>query len=156
MAYNKDMKKLNNGCSLCLAWVASILLLIGCASPEQRIKKNPELYQSFPPDVQALVAQGQIAIGFTGEMVTMAMGPPNRIYSRVSTNGNSEVWSYTSKKTTTDRQRVNADVRYRDANGRYRTSSDWVTVDVARETEYDRVRVEFIDGKAASIETLEQ
>jgi hypothetical protein len=138
-----------------LSVTASLLLLIGCASPEQRIKKNPELYQSFPPDVQALVAQGQIAIGFTAEMVTMAMGPPNRIYSRVSSNGTSEVWSYTSKKTTTDRQRVNADVRYRDANGRYRTTSDWVTVDVARDIEYERVRVEFIDSKVAAIESLE-
>lgn len=150
------MKKMSDVCCRCLPWFVFILLVIGCASPEQRIKKNPELFQSFPPDVQELVRQGQIAIGFSGEMVTMSMGPPNRIYSRVSSNGNSEVWSYTSKKTTTDRQRVNADVRYRDADGRYRTTSDWVTVDVAREIEFDRVRVEFIDGKVAAIESLEQ
>ena len=136
--------------------VALALYLSGCATPESRIKKNPELFQSFPPEAQALIQQGQIAIGFSPDMVTMSLGTPNRIYTRATTNEMLEVWSYTGKQTTTDRQRVNADFRYKDASGRSRTSSDWVWVDVTRETEYEKVRVEFKDGKVSAIDTLQQ
>ena len=88
-------------------------------------------------------------------MVTMAMGQPIRIYTRVTSGETIEVWSYTAKTTTMDRQRVNADFRYRDSSGRTRTTTDSVWVDVARETEYERFRVEFKDGKVSAIDTLQ-
>ena len=155
-SYNANMKQLNRPAFVWCALSFSLLILLGCASPEQRIKKNPELFQSFPPDVQELVKQGQVAIGFTAEMVTMALGEPNRIYSRVTSGGTSDVWSYTGKKSSSDRQRVSADIRYRDSDGRYRSANEWVWVDVARETEYEKTRIEFLDGKVSAIETLEQ
>jgi hypothetical protein len=150
------MKQLNRMACVWCVLSFSMLMLLGCASPEQRIKKNPELFQSFPPEVQEQVRQGQVAIGFTPEMVTMSLGVPNRMYSRVTSGGTSDVWSYTGKKSTSDRQRVSADIRYRDADGRSRSSSEWVWVDVPRETEYEKTRVEFIDGKVSAIETLAQ
>lgn len=141
---------------VCGVVVLCCAMLSGCATPASRIKKNPELYASFPPEAQALIAKGEVAIGFTSDMVSMALGPADRIYNRVTAEGTLEVWSYTGKSTSTDRQRVSADFRYRDADGRSRTSTEWVWVDVARETEYDRVRVEFKDGKVAAIDTLQR
>jgi len=139
----------------CFIAVAGFIVS-GCASPDYRIKKNPELFATFPPEVQALVQQGQIDIGFEPEMVRMALGEPNRVYTRQTAGDMIEVWSYTGRNTTTDRQRVNTDVRYRDNTGRYRTANDWVWVDVARETEYERVRVEFVAGKVSAIDTLQR
>jgi len=136
--------------------VACLLLVAGCASPEYRIKKNPDMFASFPPEVQELVRKGEIALGFTPDMVSMALGAPNRIYNRQSTTGSVDVWSYTSTRTSTDRQRVQTDIRYRDDRGRYRTATDWVWVDVARDTEYERLRVEFVEGKVTAIDTLKQ
>jgi PBP1b-binding outer membrane lipoprotein LpoB len=141
--------------TMCLL-IAGLSLLAGCATPESRIKKNPDLFASFPPDVQAKVQQGQIDIGFSPEMVTMALGTPNRVYTRQTKDGSIEVWSYTSTRVTNERQRVNANFRYRDASGSYRNANDWVYVDVARETEYERVRVEFTEGKVSAIDTLQQ
>ncbi|HMO04206.1 MAG TPA: hypothetical protein PKC67_02005 [Kiritimatiellia bacterium] len=140
----------------CLWMCALVAAVTGCSTPASRIKKNPELFASFPPEAQALIQQGQIDLGFTPDMVSMALGEPNRIYNRTTTEGSVEVWSYTSKSTSTDRQRVSANIRYRDADGRSRSTTEWVWVDVARDTEYERIRVEFKDGKVAAIDTLQQ
>lgn len=136
--------------------LAAVVALAGCSTPASRIKKNPELFASFPPEAQQQIQQGQIDLGFTPDMVSMALGEPNRIYNRTTTEGSVEVWSYTSKSTSTDRQRVSANIRYRDADGRSRSTTEWVWVDVARDTEYERIRVEFKDGKVAAIDTLQQ
>jgi len=127
-----------------------------CSTPESRINKNPELFASFPLDVQAKVQQGQVDIGFTGDMVIMALGEPNRKYTRQTSTGVHEVWSYTYTTTKTDRQRVQTDVRYRDSSGKNRTSSEWSWVDVPRETEHERIRIEYADGNVTAIETLQK
>lgn len=152
------MKHLIKSRGVLLVWVGvlSSLLMVGCASPDYRIKQNPELFASFPLETQELIRQGQVDIGFDSEMVTMALGTPNRVYTRQTKDGAIEVWSYTGKSTATDRQRVNTNFRYRDNTGRYRTANDWVWVDVARDTEYERIRIEYKDGKVAAIETLQR
>jgi hypothetical protein len=129
---------------------------VGCSSPASRIKRNPELFASFPVEAQGLIEQGQVDIGFTPEMTRMALGEPNRVYQRRTGDGSMEVWSYTSRRVTTDRQRVTADFSYRDSDGRVRRTSDTVWVDVDRELEYERMRVEFTDGKVSAIETLDR
>lgn len=127
---------------------------VGCSSPSYRIKQHPELFASFPPEAQALISEGKIAIGFEKEMVAMALGVPNRRYTRQTETAMLEVWSYTAKEFFTDRQRVNAEFSYRDNRGMPRTASEWVWVDVSRENEYERLRVEFVDAKVSAIETL--
>lgn len=133
----------------------AVLNFAGCASPDYRIGKNPELFASFPPEVQELVRKGQVNIGFTPPMVSMALGEPDRKYTRLTEAGSLEVWSYTSTQTRTDRQRVMADVRYYDERGRSRTGSDWIWVDVNHETEYERIRIEFNNGAVSAVDTLQ-
>jgi hypothetical protein len=140
--------------SFCLLPLACFL--VSCASPEYRIKKNPDLFATFPPEVQEKVRNGQIDLGYTPEMVTMALGAPNHTYNRTTREGSVDVWSYTSTKVINERQRVNADFRYRDSNGKYRNANDWVYVDVAREVEYDKIRVEFKAGIVSAIDTLQR
>ena len=139
-----------------LAVAALAIVVAGCATPKSRIEKNPELFASFPPDVRANVEQGKIDVGYTHEMVQMALGEPNRKYTRKSATGTVEVWSYVGYYTTTDRQRVQADVRVRDASGVTRTVNDWFWVDVQQRSEYEKLRVEYADDKVAAIETLER
>lgn len=129
----------------------------GCASPAYRIKKNPEAFARLPPDLQAQVQAGRIDLGYPTEAVELALGAPQRRYVRKVAGGRStEVWSYTSTYTTTDRQRVDARVRGRDAEGRSRTYSDWVYVDVEQRHEYERLRVEIETNTVVAIETLER
>lgn len=136
---------------------AALGLLMACSTPASRIKKNPELFQSLPGDVQTNVASGRIDLGYSHDAVRLALGEPNRQYTRRATGGKStEVWSYTSEYSTTDRQRVDARVRGRDSDGSTRTYTDSVYVNVEQRHEYERLRVEFENGAVAAIETLER
>ncbi len=74
-----------------------ILVLAGCAGPERRIARDPELFASLTPTEQALIRDGTIAVGFTPAMVRMAIGEPNQRWRRTDASGQAEVWSYTSR-----------------------------------------------------------
>ncbi len=136
--------------------LTALVLATSCATPESRIKKNPELFASYPPETQEMIRAGRIGIGFDAGMVVMALGEPDRRYSRQTAGDQLEVWSYTVKEFVPDRQRTNATFSYRDYRGVYRTASDWVWVDVNREIEYERLRVELSRGIVTAIETLER
>lgn len=135
--------------------VAVVSLLAGCNTPESRISKNPELFNSFPPDVQENVRQGTVDVGYGPEMVEMAMGKPSRKYFRKTAAGETEVWAYTDYTTHTERQRADVDVRVRDADGGSHVVNDRIWVDVQQRTEYDKTRVEFgNDGRVTAVETV--
>lgn len=140
----------------------SILLTVaalaaGCATPASRIKKNPEAFARLPPEVQTNVQAGRIDLGYSTEAVELALGPPPRRYVRKVAGGkHTEVWSYTATYTTTDRQRVDARVRGYDKDGRSRSYTDSVYVDVEQRHEYERLRVEIETNTVVAIETLER
>ena len=135
--------------------LCSALLMSGCATPESRIKKNPEAFAALAPEVQEQVRAGKVDIGFPSAAVELALGAPDRRYTRKTTEGRAtEVWSYTSDYTTTDRQRVDARVRGYDSRGRTRIYTDSVWVDVQQRQEYERLRIELENGRIVAIETL--
>lgn len=71
------------------------LLLAACAStPQQRIAEQRSAFDAYPPAVQQQIRQGQVAVGFTPEMVRLAMGKPDSVETRTSGSGTSEVWIY--------------------------------------------------------------
>ena len=53
---------------------AGAVILTGCATPEARISKNPEIYQRLSPRDQALVSQGQIRPGMTMDAGMVGLG----------------------------------------------------------------------------------
>ncbi|HTJ77777.1 MAG TPA: hypothetical protein VL357_02170 [Rariglobus sp.] len=69
---------------------------VGCAGPETRIRKNPELFARLTPEQQTLVKEGKVAVGFDEDMVKLAVGEPDRKWVRTDSSGVSEVWSYTT------------------------------------------------------------
>ncbi|HEY0969062.1 MAG TPA: hypothetical protein VGD88_16845 [Opitutaceae bacterium] len=80
--------------------LSGVLLLAaaGCAStPSSRIQSAREVYNSYPMEVQEKIASGQVDVGFTTEQVRMALGKPDRVASRTTPDGTSEVWSYRDK-----------------------------------------------------------
>jgi hypothetical protein len=132
-----------------------LFLLAACATPEHRIRKNPELFATYTPEEQAVIREGGVALGFNPDMVTLAQGRPNRIYARETTDGTREVWSYTRTERSYGSDWVDVPVRYRDSEGRVRTRRESVRVTVDQEREVDRLRVEFSDGKVSAIERLQ-
>lgn len=134
-----------------------MMVLSGCSTPSSRIKKNPELFEQLSPEVQAEVKLGKIDVGYPRDAVQLALGTPNRQYSRKITGGKTiEVWSYTSSQISYDRQRADVRVQAYDRNGRARTYTDYTWVNVENRTEFERLRVEFDGGIVTAIETMDR
>ena len=79
-----------------LVGVMAVLGLAGCASPDARIKRAPEIFARLTPEQQALVKEGRVAIGFDTDAVMLAVGTPDRKWTRTDAAGTHEVWSYTT------------------------------------------------------------
>jgi len=79
-----------------LTILAAIALFAGCATPQTRIATNRALYDTLPAESQALIQEGRVAVGFTPDMVKLALGEPDRVYSRTDKSGTSESWAYTA------------------------------------------------------------
>lgn len=75
---------------------ALTLVFTGCASREARIKRSPEIFARLTPAQQEQVRAGRIDIGFSKDAVRLAVGNPDRIWTRTDAKGLSEVWSYTT------------------------------------------------------------
>ena len=129
-------------------------LLTGCSTPASRIEQNKDLFATFPADIQANLRQGKIGIGYTKDMVFIALGKPDRQYSRTTEAGQSEVWSYVALTSTSSRQRIDGPFRIRDPHGGFQTVSDALWVDVQEQHEYERLRVEFGGDKVSAIENI--
>jgi hypothetical protein len=81
------------------AFLALTMWLGGCASPDARIKRSPEVFARLSPEQQALVKEGKVAIGFDADAVRLAVGNPDRIWTRTDAEGTRELWSYTTWET---------------------------------------------------------
>lgn len=68
--------------------------LVGCATPASRIRQNPTLFESYSVEQQDLIKQGKVAIGFDMDAVRLALGAPDRVRTRVTNDGASQIWSY--------------------------------------------------------------
>ncbi|WP_052360977.1 hypothetical protein [Geminisphaera colitermitum] len=77
---------------------ALISLLAACSSPSSRIAKNQAAFDTWPVELQEKIRAGEVATGFTQEQVTMAMGKPDRAYTRTTAAGTTEVWAWQSSR----------------------------------------------------------
>jgi len=79
----------------CIALLAAAALaLSACSTIDSRIRKQQALFDSYPPDVQNNIRNGRIEVGYTQEMVAMALGEPDRKVEMQTEDGVAEVWSY--------------------------------------------------------------
>ena len=128
------------------------LLLAGCATPEKRIQQNQEVFDTFPVAAQARIRGGQIDLGFTPDMVRIALGEPQRKVLRRAADGEVEIWIYLDTSRRYDRQRVDIDGLSISGPGGLRSvnGSAWINVEQSRE--FVRTRVEFRNGAVTAIE----
>lgn len=79
-----------------LVTAAGLALTAGCATstPADRIAAHQADFASWPPDVQAQVQAGQVAVGFTPEQVLVALGAPNLKTTAAAPQQITEVWVY--------------------------------------------------------------
>lgn len=71
-------------------------LLAACSTPAARIKRNQAVFDALPAAEQALIREGKVGVGFTPDMVLLAVGDPDQRWTRTDAQGRAEVWSYTT------------------------------------------------------------
>jgi outer membrane protein assembly factor BamE (lipoprotein component of BamABCDE complex) len=78
----------------CVSGLLVAALVAGCSTVDSRISQHRAAFESWPPPVQEMVSHGQVAPGFTVDQVRVALGDPDRVFSRVAATGSFEVWCY--------------------------------------------------------------
>lgn len=133
------------------ALLALAALLAACSSPASRIKKDRAAFDSWPPEVQEAVRAGRADVGFTAEQVRVALGRPDRVYSRRTPEAAQEVWGWGGG----GGARTGLSFGFGSWGGSSAyglgvgTGSDGYRDD-------DRVRVVFQDGRVVSVESREK
>jgi hypothetical protein len=88
-----------------LGLTALLPLFAACNAVNARIEENQGLFDTYPPDQQAMIRAGRIGTGFDRTQVYMALGPA----STQRGIGSDEEWFYTQDETRTFE--VDKDVR---------------------------------------------
>ncbi len=122
---------------------AVLLLLVACSSPDSRIAKNRGLFDSLPPAAQADIRAGRVALGFTPDMVRLALGEPDREVTRTDASGERLIWIYYDNSPAFSLG-VGAG-----SGGYARTSGGVILSPSSDNTE--RLRVEFAQGKVVAV-----
>jgi hypothetical protein len=78
----------------CLLAGGALLLATGCGTPATRISSHQAAFDTWPAEVQAKVRTGHVDVGFTAEMVRVALGDADRMFLRTTEKGAMEVWVY--------------------------------------------------------------
>ena len=75
-----------------------LLLMAGCATTESRISRHQAAFDAWPAEVREKVRAGRIEVGFTPEMVQVALGEADRRSTRTTAAGTDEVWAYFDRR----------------------------------------------------------
>ncbi len=129
--------------------------LSGCQSVERRIKEKPEVYAHLDAATQDKIKQGIVDLGYSEDMVYLALGDPDQKRESVSAEGKSTTWVYNTYYTRYDGtvpvgyyRRVYFDPYLKT----YRVFYHPAYVDTYHDEKEERIRVVFKDGKATTIE----
>jgi hypothetical protein len=74
------------------------VLFAGCESTGRtaRIQEKSAVYASLTADQKKAIDDGVLQLGFTSDMVYLALGNPDKVKSKDTTEGRVEMWTYTN------------------------------------------------------------
>lgn len=125
----------------------SALLLTACATPQSRIERDPAAFAALTTAQQERVKKGEVAVGFDEAAVRLALGEPDRIIERETSEGISQAWVYYA---------IAADsynAGYCAPGFPYYSYRYYCPPIIVTPTQYqERMRLVFKDGKVSSVE----
>jgi hypothetical protein len=130
--------------------LVSLALLTACSTPDSRIAVKRTAFEQFPADVQQKIRAGQIDVGFTDEMVLMALGEPARKFTRKTEAGDTEVWGYHDNK-----PRFSFGIGV-GSGGRHSAVGGGVEMSTGGYDPDEKVRVEFRGGRVTAVDYLKR
>jgi hypothetical protein len=123
------------------------LAVAGCSTVDSRIARNQPEFDSWPPAVQQKVRAKQVDIGFTTAQVLVALGEPDRKYTRTTVQGAAEMWAYSK-----DRPTFSFGLGFGSAGGSSAYGAG-LGVTTGGDRYDDRLRVILTDGKVTALES---
>lgn len=137
------------------ALAASLALLAGCSTLDSRIEENQALFASLDPATQAKLRERTVEVGFTPEMVYIALGRPDTKSEKITAKGSEQTWIYLTYYQEYAGQALTHYRRVAVRNpktGRVAIFIEPVYTSVYTEESEEKIRVSFVDGKVVSIE----
>jgi hypothetical protein len=137
-------------------FLATLTLLLGaCSTVDSRIKEKQDMFDSLTPTEQADIKQGIVGVGYTPDMVYMAMGRADNVKDRITPKGTVTTWIYNQYyQEYMGRQFIGyrRDVYYDSRAKVWRVYYTPVSEAVYRNRKEEIARVVFHDGRVESIE----
>ena len=135
---------------------ASLGFSTGCQTTvKDRIKEKPDVFANVDKATQDKIQQGIIDLGYSEDMVYLALGAPDQKRESASASGRTVTWIYNTYYQRSDgthfagyNRRVYFDPYLRTYRVYYRP----VYAEVYSEEKEERIRIVFKDGKASVIE----
>lgn len=135
-------------------FIVGLGFLAGCQTVDDRIGRAPESFASVDQATQDKIKQGIIDLGFSENMVYLALGAPAQKRKSVSATGETVTWIYYASS------ELRADIlhdgyyrHYYDPNsGDRRTVHIPATFENSLPEKKERIHVIFRDGKVSMIE----
>jgi hypothetical protein len=137
--------------------IAALLLLTlaGCNTIDSRISQKQGMFDRLDPRIQAKIRQGIVEVGYTPDMVYIALGTPDERHQKVTAKGDETTWIY---KTYYEQYEGMVHVGYHrivfyDPGARvYHIYYEPVSTPVYSEHAEDNIRVAFVNGRVTVIE----
>jgi hypothetical protein len=132
-----------------------LLALAGCNTIDRRISEKQDVFNRLDPQTQDKIRQGIVEVGYTEDMVYIALGPPDEQHQKVATTGDEITWIY---KTDYEQFEGVEQVGYRrvvffdPADHAYHVYYEPVGAPVYSEHEENNILVTFVNGKVTAIE----
>ncbi|MEI8138903.1 MAG: hypothetical protein WCI03_03445 [bacterium] len=140
-----------------LSAMGLMVLVSGCVStPASRIKKEPQTFAAFAPEIQVKIQKGEIGIGFSRDMVRLALGLPRQVTIRTVESGEAEIWTYTGSRYISSYEPLNTGYWYRDRAGRLNRSYDTMWVNRGWYEDYPVLKLEFVGDKLKAVERIKR
>jgi hypothetical protein len=132
------------------------LLLGGCSTINSRIEEKSEAFSALDADIQNKIRLGRVEVGYSPDLVYIALGTPDERLNKTTKIGTTETWIYNSYRQeylgsahTGYRQYVVIDPKTRQAVVIYEP----VYSSIYRDRVDERIRINF---KANQVESIEQ
>ena len=130
--------------------LAALVLLAACSTPASRIASRRATFDTYPVAVQQKIRAGQVVVGFTQEMVLLALGEPARKYTRKTENEETEVWGFHDPG-----PRFSFGLGL-GTGSRHSSMRTGIGLSTGGDDPEEKMRIEFRDGQVVMIDSLKQ
>lgn len=142
-----------------LAVAGLALLLSGCNTLHRRIQQHEAMFNALDAPTQAKIRAGTVEMGFTMDMVYVALGEPDEKRDHLTAKGRTSDWIYNSyyqDYAGTARVGYRRYVSFDQRTGQYVVWLEPVYTDVYRQRIEPNIRISFKNGRVSAIEQVKR